>query len=260
MSTNQRKKSNYYKSQKPLRELKPLHHTWPFWTIILLSVLLPTLSATLIYPTSYWNLTVLENGSELFKTPIVIGGACLSLLTIYSLAYRSLETNRQHYLSRMQFIAASRQTNIQLKIKLMEQSNLAIATIMRLQDRLNQFNSLIDLAINTFDTDLKKYTKIHSAIKVNIIESYRIYTEMLDKSPELLSSVPQPTQQYIDGVVYGSYQAVMIWPEDPIDITTKELKSAKIDFEALNEFEKKARDISESSSKLLKDLVEDTTY
>ncbi len=91
------------------KPLTPLHKTLLFWLIISLTGILPLITANLIYPSKYWNLATLENWPELFKTSIVIGGACLSLLTIYSLAYRSHETTKQFHLSLKQFQLSSKQ-------------------------------------------------------------------------------------------------------------------------------------------------------
>ncbi|RDL43016.1 hypothetical protein DN730_16045 [Marinomonas piezotolerans] len=229
----------------------PLHRSRIFTCWLIFSVITTIALTNWLTPLGFISKAVILNTPEQFKVSLAYAGFCITILTIISLVHRSIETNEQINLSNKQFKFATNQANIQLKIKLMEQANLTTATIMRLQDRAFHFNSLIDNAVNTYELEFKVHKKIHSAIKVNISESYRIYESMLDNSAELLNHISQPVQQNIDAKLYGAFQAVSIWFDDPYEVSTKELTSARMNIQPLKDFESQARNASLQASKRL---------
>lgn len=235
--------------------LKPLHKSWLFRGWLLFSVTSTLTLANWIFPFEFMGAAVAENANETYKTAVMYGGFCITVLTIIALVHRSIETNIQIQLSMKQFDWAAKQHSVQQKIKLIEQANLAIATIMRLQDRIFHFNSQIQQSINTFEFNPKVYKQIHSAMLINIKECYRIYEDLLSNVPELLSQIDQSTQQELDATMYGVFQAVSIWPEDPIDVATSQLKNGTVDMEPLKKFEDSARLVSQIHHEELSKLI-----
>lgn len=151
MSTEQQEENSYFSVDPKMEEIKPLHKSWMFWVIIGISIALPAVSAHCIYPFQYWNATVLENASELFKSSIVIGGMCVSILTTFSLAYRSMETNRQIEISTIQYRNTILEPIRKNHTDLITELHSAIIHVMRIRDRLYFIEHILSKYVDTPD-------------------------------------------------------------------------------------------------------------
>jgi hypothetical protein len=187
---------------------------------------------------------IFTNITDVYKAPIGAAGFCLSILTIIALIHRSMETNEQVKTARNQLMLSTLQMDRQVYLELVQESNLAVVSIMRLQDRIFHYNSIIDMLIECFEFDEEKERQLFKLLNRNVNSIHDIYEKLLDETPNVRIRISQPIQQIFDATISGSYNAVNCMPENCSDVSVLRLIAAKMDINPSKDFENALREIS----------------
>lgn len=174
--------------------LKPLHKTFLFWLIIILTIFTALFSAHAIYPIQcWWDLRVLKKAPELFKSPMLIAGAGLSILTIYSIAFRSHETNKQHLLSNRQYELSTKQfvfTTLNIDRQKLENERdeffSLLVYIMRIQERYGALRQQVDSYLKLLE--VTKEEQMNTAKKFIIDNLYMLIDEIKNLNDDMYSN------------------------------------------------------------------------